>query len=188
MDKDQYENPPTDEGVVIQRINISYNTDGTLSRVDDSYGNYMLFNYLTSANNPTEDQEGISYLAFINVYKYIPKEDDVEQAEYIEFIYDKGNLQNIGKYGTTTDNCIYTYFTYNEDNHLKQISKNGRGYTFEYDIKNRITMSKVYSTDFTNGDYLTFEYDSNGKKTKITNGSGDSTSYTFDDYYHTNSN
>lgn len=187
MDKDQYENPPTDEGVVIQRINISYNTDGTLSRVDDSYGNYMLFNYLTSANNPTEDQEGISYLAFINVYKYIPEEDDVEQAEYIEFIYDKGNLQNIGKYGTTTDNCIYTYFTYNEDNHLKQISKNGRGYTFEYDIKNRITMSKVYSTDFTNGDYLTFEYDSNGKKTKITNGSGDSTSYTFDDYYHTNS-
>ena len=88
MDKDQYENPPTDEGVVIQRINISYNTDGTLSRVDDSYGNYMLFNYLTSANNPTEDQEGISYLAFINVYKYIPEEDDVEQAEYIEFIYD----------------------------------------------------------------------------------------------------
>ena len=87
----------------------------------------------------------------------------------------------------STDNCIYTYFTYNEDNHLKQISKNGRGYTFEYDIKNRITMSKVYSTDFTNGDYLTFEYDSNGKKTKITNGSGDSTSYTFDDYYHTNS-
>lgn len=187
IDKDQYENPPTNEDVVIQRIDISYNNDGTLSRVDDSYGNYMLFNYLTIANNPTEDQEGIPYLAFINVLKYIPEEDDVEQAEYIEFIYDKGNLQNIGKYGTIHYNGTYTYFTYNDDNHLKQISKNGRGYTFEYDIKNRITQAKVYSTEFTNGDYLVFEYDSNGKKTKITNGSNDSTSYTFDDYYHTNS-
>lgn len=187
INKEQYENPPTDEEVVIQRIDISYNTDGTLSRVDDSYGNYMLFNYLTIANDPTEEQEGIPYLAFINVYKYIPEEDDVQQAEYVEFIYDKGNLQNIGKYGTINYNGTYTYFTYNEDNHLEQISKNGRGYTFEYDIKNRITKAKVYSTEFTNGDYLVFEYDSNGKKTKITNGSHDSTSYTFDDYYHTNS-
>lgn len=187
INKEQYENPPTDEEVVIQRIDISYNTDGTLSRVDDTYGNYMLFNYLTIANDPTEDQEGIPYLAFINVFKYIPEEDDVQQAEYVEFIYDKGNLQNIGKYGTINYNGIYTYFTYNEDNHLEQINKNGRGYTFEYDIKNRITKAKVYSTEFTNGDYLVFEYDSNGKKTKITNGSNDSTCYTFDDYYHTNS-
>ena len=87
INKEQYENPPTDEEVVIQRIDISYNTDGTLSRVDDTYGNYMLFNYLTIANDPTEDQEGIPYLAFINVFKYIPEEDDVQQAEYVEFIY-----------------------------------------------------------------------------------------------------
>lgn len=187
INKEQYENPPTDEEVVIQRIDISYNTDGTLSRVDDSYGNYMLFNYLTIANDPTEEQEGIPYLAFINVYKYIPEEDDVQQAEYVEFMYDKGNLQNIGKYGIATSGGTYTYFSYNEDNHIEQISKNGRGYTFEYDIKNRITKAKVYSTEFNNGDYLVFEYDSNGKKTKITNGSNDSTSYTFDDYYHTNS-
>lgn len=187
INKEQYENPPTDEEVVIQRIDISYNTDGTLSRVDDTYGNYMLFNYLTIANDPTEDQEGIPYLAFINVFKYIPEEDDVQQAEYVEFTYDKGNLQNIGKYGIATSEGAYTYFSYNEDNHIEQISKNGRGYTFEYDIKNRITKAKVYSTEFNNGDYLVFEYDSNGKKTKITNGSNDSTSYTFDDYYHTNS-
>ena len=187
INKEQYENPPTDEEVVIQRIDISYNTDGTLSRVDDSYGNYMLFNYLTIANDPTEEQEGIPYLAFINVFKYIPEEDDVQQAEYVEFMYDKGNLQNIGKYGIATSGGTYTYFSYNEDNHIEQISKNGRGYTFEYDIKNRITKAKVYSTEFNNGDYLVFEYDSNGKKTKITNGSNDSTSYTFDDYYHTNS-
>lgn len=187
INKDQYENPPTDEDIVIQKIDISYNTDGTILRVDDSYGNYIIFNYLNSVNNPTAEQEGILYLANINIYKYIPEEDVIKQAEYIEFSYDKGNLQKIGKYGTTTDNCTYTYLAYNDDNHLSQLAKNNRGYIFQYDVKNRITKVEVYSTEFTNGDYLEFMYASNGKKTKITNALGDLTSYTFDDYYHTNS-
>ena len=45
----------------------------------------------------------------------------------------------------------------------------------------------MYSNLFTNGDYLNFEYNTNGKKTVTTNGLGEKTSYTFDDYYHTNS-
>lgn len=187
IDKEQYESPPTDENVVVQKIDILYNDDGTIARVDDSYGNYMLFNYLTIANNPTEEQTGIPYLDYIKVYKRVSEDEELKQVEYVDFNYDKGNLKSTIKYGTTTDNGICTYFTYNDDNHLSQITKNNRGYTFEYDIKNRITRVEVYSTEFTNGDYLEFTYDSNGKKTKVTNGSGDSTSYTFDDYYHTNS-
>lgn len=187
VDKDEYVNGlPTSDA---KYITISYNTDGTISRVDDSSGNYMTFNYSTIANDPSEDQTGIPYLAYISIYKQIPNGSNgtrLEQVEYLEYEYDEGNLSNIAKFGTSS-NGTYTYLNYNVDNHIEKLYKNNRGYKFTYDIKNRITEAKVYSTEFSNGDFLEFNYDSNGKKTIITNGSGDSTSYTFDDYYHTNS-
>ncbi len=187
VDKDEYVNGlPTSDA---KYITISYNTDGTISRVDDSSGNYMTYNYSTIDNDPTTNQTDIPYLAYINIYKQIPNGSNgtrLEQVEYLEYEYDEGNLSNIAKFGTSS-NGTYTYLNYNEDNHIEKIYKNNRGYEFIYDIKNRITRAEVYSTEFSNGDFLELNYDSNGKKTVITNGSGDSTSYTFDDYYHTNS-
>ena len=187
IDKEQYENYPIEMGIVVKRIDIFYDENDLIEYIVDPYGNSMVFNYDTNINISTLSQVGTKYLKSVKIYKCNPEEENIYQVEHVEYSYEEGNLKYACKYSTGNIDGTYTYFTYNGDNHLEQISKNGRGYTFEYDIKNRITKAKVYSTEFTNGDYLVFEYDSNGKKTKITNGSHDSTSYTFDDYYHTNS-
>ena len=190
LDKDDFNNLSSEDDTTALKIVISYNTDGTIQRVMDSIGNYMLFNYSSLVNSTEEEQTNISYLSHINIYKKLPNESNNEntlvQVEHIEYLYEEGNLKSIYKYGrsTVSEN---TYLAYEDSNHINKIHKNNRGYTFEYDIKNRITLAKIYSSEFTNGDFLQFNYDSNGKKTKITNGLEDTTSYTFDDYYHTNS-
>lgn len=170
-------------------ITITYNNN-EIKKVEDSFGNYMLFTYLTIANDPSENQQGIAYLAYINIYKKDPtittSSNQMVGVSYIEFEYMQGNLIAISEYKETTQGQ-FTYFEYNNENHISKIHKNGNGYTFTYDNKNRVTQAKVYSTRFTNGDFLDFVYNKNGKKTIISNGTGDSISYTFDAYYHTNS-
>ena len=92
----------------------------------------------------------------------------------------------IGNYKNSSS-ADYTYFNYDSKGHIERIYKNGNGYNFTYDNKNRILKAKIYSSSFTNGDYIDFTYSKNGKKTIVTTGTGQKTTYTFDSYYHTNS-
>lgn len=184
VDKKQYDNSISNSE--LKKLIISYNNDGTISRIDDSFGNYMLLNYLTIANDPLENQVGVPYLAFVEVYKKDPTSNSIQQVDYLEFEYKNGNLLHLCK-NKGTNNFTYTNLSWNSDGHIIEIEKNDYGYEFDYDIKNRLTNASIQSSKFLNGDSLLFTYDSNGKKTKITNSLGESTCYTFDDYYHTNS-
>ena len=185
VDKEDYIN-----GVIAsdaKYVSITYNEDGTINEVRDSNQNYITFSYLVNTNNnPTVTQADIPYLSTIKFYKTIPNETEEVQVERIEIIYNAGNIESISKYGMD-DYSGDTIFEFDDDKYLRRVHKNNVGYEFSYDIKNRVTHAEVYSTKFENGNYLDFVYDNNGKKTVITNGVGDSTSYTFDDYYHTNS-
>ena len=67
------------------------------------------------------------------------------------------------------------------------VKENSRGYEFIYDGQNRVTRVNEAVGELNNLNYLEFSYNTNGKKTIVTNGLGEKVVYTFDDYYHTNS-
>ena len=156
-----------------------------MEQVIDSYGNQIYFTYSTIANDPSSSQVGIPYLAYIEVYK-MDSEEELNLASRVEFEYMQGALIAIGNYKNSSS-AEYTYFNYNSKGHIERIYKNGNGYNFTYDNKNRVLKAKIYSSSFTNGDYIDFTYNKNGKKTIVTTGTGKKTTYTFDSYYHTNS-
>ena len=178
----------TDEALV-EGITITY-SNGLISRVRDSngpscQGSYIDFYY---------DQLGNLFGSA--VYKYDPTRTNINNG-YIftdENYYEtyNGKLYNI--YSTTYNNGTYydsmVSINYNSESHISGIYESSTGlpgYTFEYDNQNRITKAKVYGSGFSNGAYLDFDYDSNGKKTIITDALGNEVKYTFDHYYHTSS-
>lgn len=177
-----------EEGVWIsnaKQITFSYDDNNVLKQVMDSYGNKINFTYNTIANDPSDSQVGIPYLAYIEVYK-MDSEQKINLVSRVEFEYMQGALIAIGNYKNSSS-AEYTYFNYNSKGHIERIYKNGNGYNFTYDNKNRVLKAKIYSASFTNGDYIDFTYSKNGKKTIVTTGTGQKTTYTFDNYYHTNS-
>ena len=177
-----------EEGVWIsnaKQITFSYDDNNVLKQVMDSYGNKINFTYNTIANDPSDSQVGIPYLAYIEVYK-MDSEQKINLASRVEFEYMQGALIAIGNYKNSSS-ADYTYFNYNNKGHIERIYKNENGYNFTYDNKNRVLKAKIYSASFINGDYVDFTYSKNGKKTIVTTGTGQKTIYTFDNYYHTNS-
>lgn len=168
-----------------KQITLLYSDNNVLEQVIDSYGNQICFTYSTIANDPSDSQVGIPYLLYVEVYK-MNNEHEICLASRVEFEYIQGALIAIGNYKNSSS-ADYTYFNYNSKGHIERIYKNGNGYNFTYDNKNRILKAKIYSSSFTNGDYIDFTYSKNGKKTIVTTGTGQKTTYTFDSYYHTNS-
>lgn len=165
-----------------KQITLSYDTNNLLKNVTDSYGNKIEFAYNTLIN---DSQNEIFNLANIKVYK---KNNDQELTLTSKtcFEYEQGSLMSIANY-KNSQTAEYIYFNYTNNGHIKRIYKNNNGYDFVYDTKNRVLKSKIYSLNFTNGDFLEFTYDKNGKKTIVTTGTGKKTIYTFDSYYHTKS-
>lgn len=168
-----------------KQITLLYSDNNVLEQVIDSYGNQICFTYSTIANDPSDSQVGIPYLLYVEVYK-MNNEHEICLASRLEFEYMQGALIAIGNYKNSSS-AEYTYFNYNSKGHIERIYKNGNGYNFTYDNKNRVLKAKIYSSSFTNGDYIDFIYSKNGKKTIVTTGTGQKTTYTFDSYYHTNS-
>lgn len=159
-----------------KHIELNYDENNTkIIQVEDSVGNIINLNYSTSG-----------LLRFVELYRYNPDIDECIYAGEIYYEYLNNNLICITKYinGLSTNTVNIEY---NNKNHISKVYENLRGYSFEYDNQNRVIQAKIYSNSFTNGDYLSFVYNTNGKKTVTTNGLGEKTSYTFDDYYHTNS-
>lgn len=174
-------------------ITLEYDNDNFISKIMDNNYNYIDFYYSTYVNtNPQSNQINKKYLSEICVYKYDPTKP-VEQRNILTadlyFEYIAGNLIYIYKEKYSNSDLKYEIINleYNTSNHISKIEQNGNGYCFTNDTKNRITKAKIYSVNFVNGDYLDFAYDTNGKKTIITDGEGKVTSYTFDGFYHTNS-
>lgn len=160
-------------GASTKYITLEYNTSNQLIKVIDSIGNYILLRYNTSA-----------LLDLVQVYKYNPEANTTNFAYELYYEYIENDLIYISKY---LDGVLVTSLNlqYNSKNSITKIYKDYNGYTFTYDNQNRVTEAKVYSSLYTNGDYITFSYNTNGKKTILSNGLNEKTSYTFDDYYHT---
>ena len=155
-------------------ISLSYN-DSKITQVRDSLGNYINLYYLSNG-----------LLNNVKAYKYNPNTNENLFVKEICYEYLNNNLINITKYKNSTLVNNLT-IEYSNKNHVIKVYENLNVYTFEYDNQNRVTKGKVYSDLYTNGDYLNFTYSTNGKKTITTNGLGEKTNYTFDDYFHTNS-
>lgn len=168
-----------------KQITLLYNTNNILEQVIDSYGNKIYFTYSTTVNNPSDSQIGISYLENIEVYK-MNSEQELTLASKVNFEYMQGSLIIIKNYKNSTT-AEYMHLNYNSKGHVERIYKNGNGYNFTYDNKNRVVKAEIYSSNFSNGDYIDFAYSKNGKKTIVTAGTNKKTTYTFDSYYHTDS-
>ncbi len=164
-------------------ITITYN-NGVISKIEDSYGNYMTLSYSSSANQyPTSNQLGVDYLDYVCIYVHDFSSNNTSLVIGIEYEYQSGKLTRISKEYTTT--LHRTYLEYNNRNQVSKIRRNDKGYTFSYDNRNRINKVKVYNGNLTNGDYLDFSYNKNGKETYVTNSKGEETKYSFDNFYHT---
>lgn len=154
-------------------VSLTY-TNNKLTKISDSYGNYI--NLIYSSN----------YLSEIKVYKYSPTLSSTRLVSQTFYEYVDGNLTEIDRFiGNTLTNEVRV--TYDTKKHSTQILDNSIGYKLTYDNQNRIKKAKVYSSSISNGDYVDFTFSPNGKKTIVTNGLSEVTSYTFDDYYHTSS-
>ena len=160
----------------VKYIELTYDENYYLTTVLDNYGNNIILNYDSLTNK----------LVSINYFK-LDENESYECITSINYTYTGDNLTNISKTislnkDTKTINTVIGY-----DKFIERISINNKGYEFEYDVRNRIKKIKVYSNTFTNGSYLTFDYDTNGKRTTIKDATNKKVSYTFDKYYHTNS-
>ena len=166
-------------------------TNNIITKVEDSYGNYINFTYSALVNDdPSMDQMGIGYLSKIEVFIYEPNLDDDINVMNIDYEYDTGKLARIfKKYIDNTEDQEdiehYTSITYNRKNQIIRAERNSKGYNFGYDNRNRIEKVSVYNGSLTNGDYASFLYENSGRETHVTNSKGDITKYSFDNYYHT---
>lgn len=166
-----------------KKITITY-TNGVITRIDDSDNNYIEFYYATMVNSlPTSSQVGVQYLAGVVLYRYNPNTNSQTIVLEIEYQYISGKLDRINKIYSNDE--IKTYFNYNNKKQVERIYRNGKGYTFSYDDRNRIERVKVYNGSLTTGDYLNFRYNKNGKETYVENSKEEVTTYSFDNYYHT---
>ena len=164
-------------------ITITYN-NGVISKIEDSYGNYITLGYSSSANQyPTVNQVGVQYLDYVCIYVHDFSSNNASLVIEIEYEYQSGKLTRISKEYTTT--LHRTYLEYNNRGQVSKIRRNDKGYTFSYDNRNRISKVKVYNGNLTNGDYLDFSYNKNGKETYVTNSKEEVVKYSFDNYYHT---
>ena len=161
-------------------LTISYDTNNYISKITDSYDNVVNFHYEDDLLIALEtNKQGISLET---------NEIDLVESKVILFTYEDNKLIKISKtfqYPMVYDYTNETLLEYNTNNHLSKVTKNNKGYTFEYDDINKLTKAKIYSTLFCNGDYLEFEYSNNGKKTTVSNSIGEKVNYSFDKYYHT---
>ena len=166
-----------------KKIIITY-TNGVITKIEDSYGNYITLSYSLGANQyPTPNQVGLDYLDYVCVYVYDFSTENTSYVMGIEYEYQSGKLINIEK---EYPSLIHkTYLEYNTRNQISKIKRNEKGYTFSYDNRNRIEEVKVYNENLTNGDYLDFSYNKDGKETFIINSKGEITKYSFDSFYHT---
>ena len=166
-----------------KRISITY-TNGIITKIEDSFGNYIELSYATIVNGyPTLNQIGIEYLADVYVYINNPETEDETLFYGIHYYYESGLLVEIEK---EYNSIIHrTYIDYNSKGQIETIKRNEKGYSFSYDNRNRIEEVKVYNCVLSNGDYLDFSYNKNGKETFITNSKDEIIKYSFDDFYHT---
>lgn len=157
-------------------VELLYDENYYLRIVKDNYNNKLEldYNFITGK------------LTRIDYYKYDETNSYVNTIS-ISYTYNDDKLTQISKTLSLNNDIktIHTIIDY--DKFISRISINNKGYTFQYDLRNRITEVKVYSSSFTNGTHLTFDYDTKGKRTTITDSSNRRISYTFDKYYHTNS-
>lgn len=172
-----------------KKITIIY-TNGVITRIDDSDNNYITLSYSTLVNyNPTQSQAGVSYLASAIVYRYDPTLNSSYAVANVQFEYDGGMLNSIeNEYINVKNNTSSTKSTnieYNDLNQMDKVYANSKGYTFSYDDRNRIEEVHVYNGTLTNGDYINFSYNKNGKETYVENSKEEITTYSFDNYYHT---
>ncbi len=163
-------------------VTLTYDNKDRISVIKDSYNNELILNYSTFDTNE-------EYLFAVEVKKYDPTIEADYKYVYptvMVFNYNNGKLIDITEdYQLYQTDDTITYIEYDTNTRINKVHKNNIGYTFIYDDFNRIEQAKIYSSLYNNGNYLEFTYSSNGRKTIINNGVNDTTSYTFDKYYHT---
>ena len=158
-------------------IDITY-TGNLIASITDDLGNKIEFTY-------TEDDVLLNAKLFRKL-----SNNELFLYKKIEYIYTNDLLvcfKNI-TYSIEDSNSIHieqTSISYDTLNHITSIMKNDVGFSNTYDNLNRVTCTKLTGSEFTNGDFITFDYSINGKRTTVTDSDNKKSIYSFDKYNHT---